>query len=90
MKYEIWQQQKCKPPVRIEAPRTARILGGQWVGLLQNRSIFLIPNKLLLVLEMGLEPISLTACDFESHVYTIPPLQHIVFELLIYVYIKMT
>ncbi len=28
------------------------------------------------VLEMGLEPISLAACDFESHVYTIPPLQH--------------
>ena len=32
------------------------------------------------VLEMGLEPISLAACDFESHVYTIPPLQHIISE----------
>ena len=28
------------------------------------------------VLEEGLEPSSLAACDFESHVYTIPPLQH--------------
>ncbi len=27
------------------------------------------------VLEMGLEPISLAAHDFESCVYTIPPLQ---------------
>ncbi len=27
------------------------------------------------VLEMGLEPISLAAFDFESNVYTIPPLQ---------------
>jgi hypothetical protein len=29
------------------------------------------------VLEEGLEPSSLAACDFESHVYTIPPLQQL-------------
>jgi hypothetical protein len=36
------------------------------------------PSKamgILFVLEEGLEPSSLAACDFESHVYTIPPLQ---------------
>ena len=31
------------------------------------------------VLEEGLEPSSLAACDFESHVYTIPPLQPVFF-----------
>lgn len=30
---------------------------------------------------MGLEPISLAAFDFESNVYTIPPLQHSIYFL---------
>jgi hypothetical protein len=42
--------------------------------------------KIFTVLEMGLEPISLAAFDFESNVYTIPPLQH--FERVARVYQK--
>ena len=34
-----------------------------------------VQRLLNFVLEMGLEPISLAAFDFESNVYTIPPLQ---------------
>ncbi len=34
------------------------------------------------VLEMGLEPISLAANDFESFVYTIPPLQQVILTIL--------
>jgi hypothetical protein len=63
---------------RLKAPKLSR---NSFKSHLKMLRIFHqkkeLPNRqlFLLVLEMGLEPISLAACDFESHVYTIPPLQ---------------
>src|SRR3989338_11287734 len=44
-----------------------------------NPTSFRIRPFCFYVLEEGLEPSRLAPCDFESHVYTIPPLQQIFF-----------
>ncbi len=46
-------------------------------SLLANKVVCSLPSQLedSFVPEKGLEPLSLAACDFESHVYAIPPLR---------------